>query len=337
MNPLRHNAACCFHGRIAHALLVLAVCAGFSLSCQKSEKPAAKAPVMGSNIVAVVAGTEISAEALQAELRKQYRLPPEGGLTAEQKLAALESLVGQEALYAQAVARGFDQTQEMRARIKQLVVAEFKEREFKAASPNVTEQEIAAAYQSSGQRFVQPAAMRGAAIHLSIPATATAAKRAEARGRAEALLAEARLCADETSFARLVAQRSDEQTTRYRGGDLGWVDEGSASVEPLLAKALFALHAPGEFAPVVETPRGFYVAKLLEKRDAARKPLAEVRDTIRYQLGREKAAQAEREFKAAMKSGLSISINRELVESLALPSKKDEPPRLPGASTAQVR
>jgi hypothetical protein len=49
-------------------------------------------------------------------------------LTTEQKLAALDHLIRQEALYAQAVAKGFDQTPEMQARIKQLIVAQFKPR-----------------------------------------------------------------------------------------------------------------------------------------------------------------------------------------------------------------
>jgi parvulin-like peptidyl-prolyl isomerase len=77
----------------------------------------------------------------------------------------------------------------------------------------------------------------------------------------------------------------------------------------MLVQALSALKAPGELAPLVETPRGFYIAKLVEKRAAARKPLAEVREIIRYQIAREKAAQAVREFNDSMKAGLDISVN----------------------------
>ncbi|HXG47976.1 MAG TPA: peptidylprolyl isomerase, partial [Methylomirabilota bacterium] len=226
---------------------------------------------------------------------------------------------------------------QMRARIKQLIVAQFKEREFKPASPAVSEHEIEAAYQNDGGRFAQPAAVRGAAIFLSMPATATAEKKAECRARAEAVLAEARGAADEAAFAKLVAQHSEDQASRYRGGDLGWLTPGAAGVEPALAGALFALKAPGDFAPLVQTPRGFYIAKLLERREAGRKPLSEVRETIRHQLSRAKAAQAERDFYAAMKAGLDITVNRELVEAISLPGDKHEPPRMPGAATAQVR
>jgi peptidyl-prolyl cis-trans isomerase C len=319
-------------------LAMLLTCVALGISCRQADTPnPAPAAPLDSNVVAVVAGVEISAGALQTELRRQYRVVPEGGLTAEQKLAALDGLVRQEAIYAQARAKGFDQSPQMQARIKQLVVAQFKEREFKSENPAVSEREIEAFYQANGGRYAQPTAIRGAAIFLSMPAAATAEKQAEFRARAEAVLAEARGAADETIFAQLVARHSEDQATRYRGGDLGWLTQGAAGVEATLTEALFALKTPGEFAPLAQTPRGFYIAKLLERRDASRKSLAEVREAIRYQLAREKAAQAEREFHDAMKAGLDITVNRERVEAISLPARKDEPPRMPGATTAQIR
>lgn len=338
MDPKQTKGLLCLGTQVTPPMLLLVAFAVFSISCRKATEITASAPAVAfkSNTVAVVAGVEISSETLKAELKKQFRVVPEGGLTVEEKLAALDGLVRNEAIYAQALAKGFNQTQEMQARIKQLVVAQFKEREFKSATPTVSDQEVQAAYENSSDRFAQPAAVRGAAIFLSVPGTATVERKAEFRARAEALLVEAKSVADETAFAKLVAQHSEDQATRYRGGDLGWLTHGASSVEAALAEALFALKAPGDFASLVQTSRGVYIAKLTEKRTAARKPLAEVRETIRYQLLREKTAQAERGFHAAMKAGIDITVNRELVESISLPAPKDAPPRLPEATTAQL-
>jgi parvulin-like peptidyl-prolyl isomerase len=86
-----------------------------------------------------------------------------------------------------------------------------------------------------------------------------------------------------------------------------------------LIEALIALQTPGEFAQVIETGQGFFVARLIEKRERGLKPLAEVKELIRYQLAREKAVQAEQEFYSAMKAGLEIRTNLALVDTVSLP------------------
>ena len=58
--------------------------------------------------------------------------------------------------------------------------------------------------------------------------------------------------------------------------------------------------------------------------------------TIRFELSRKRAEQAERDFYAAMKRGLDIQINRAAVESLSLPAEKNPaPPKMPGATAQQ--
>src|SRR5262245_52008307 len=132
MKPKQNNPPVCPEAQITLSMLLLLACAALGMSCRKVETTApVPAAELRSNVVAVVAGVEISADALRAELRRQFRVVPEDGLKVEQKLTALETLVRSEAIYAQAQAQGFDRTSEMQARIKQMVVAQFKERQFK--------------------------------------------------------------------------------------------------------------------------------------------------------------------------------------------------------------
>jgi parvulin-like peptidyl-prolyl isomerase len=318
------------------AWVALAFIAASTPSCRRSDEKAASVPSSSSTTaVAAVAGQEISEETLRAELRRRFGPTPAETVTVDQKLEVLERLVRQEAIYAQAKASGFEQSAEMQARIKNLIVAQFREQRFTNATPVVSEQEIQAAYDASSGRFVQPAAVHGAAIFIAQPANATAEKQAENRRRAESIFAEA-AAGDAQAFAQLSVRHSDDQVARYKGGDLGWILRGTAGVEPALIEALEKIGKPGELAPLVETSRGYFIARLIEKRPAARKPLAEVKELLRHELARDKAAQAERDFQAAMKAGLDIRIEQARVEQLSLPTQKSQPPRLPGVTMSDA-
>lgn len=323
-----------FLGRAIISLLVILV--SFQLTgCRKPAAggPVAETPAIDANAVAMVNGTAISRQALEDRLRR-------GGTRGLTATTALEELIRLEGTYQKAVTAGFDRRPEVQARIKSLVVAQFREAQARLTNaPPVTAAELQTAYETQKDKFRTPEAVRGAAILLDLPRTLAAGKRAEFRLRAEALLAEARQAVDDAAFAQLVARHSTDPSTRYRGGDTGWLrreDRGSGS-DPELVEALLQLSRPGEFAPLVESARGFYIVKLTEKRAASHKPLTEVEEAIRYQLQRQKAEQAEREFQATMKSGLDIQINQPLLKSIAVMPSPDVPPALPGSTTAQVR
>ena len=318
------------------AWIALAFIAASTPSCRKSaEKDAVVSSSLSTTAVASVAGQEISEETLRIELRRRFGPTPVETITHEQKLEILERLVRQEAIYAQAKASGFDQSTEMRARIKNLINAQFREQRFTNATPVVSEQEIQAAYEASGDRFVQPTSLRGAMLFIAQPANASAEKKAETRRRAELILAEAR-AGDGLAFARLCIRHSDDQVTRYKGGDLGWFSRGASGVEPALVEALEKAANVGDFAPIIETSRGYLITRLMEKREATRKPLAEVKELLRHQIARDKAALAEGDFYAAVKRGLDIRIDQARVEQLSLPTQKNQPPRLPGVTMSDT-
>lgn len=318
---------CRFGGRVALLLGVTGLC----LACRDAKIPEV-AP--STHAVAVVAGAEISVPMLQAELARQFQ-PAATPPTLAQKQAALETLIQTEALHAKAQATGFAQSPEMAARIKQLIVTQFREAQFPAARPLPTDQEVEKYYRANQDRYARPAAVRGAAIFLATPAHATPEKQLEFRQRAEAVWAEAQTAPTDAEFADVVRRHSEDQASRYRGGDLGWLNPGDAR-NPALTEALFAVEKSGQVAPLIRTTHGYFIAKLLERTEAGLQPLAEVSEAIRYQLTRQQAEQAEVEFRAATTQGLSIAINQALLESVTVPDKKVSPPRTPGARTAQI-
>ena len=305
----------------------------FGASCRKADPPKAG---LNGNVVAVVAGAEITVPTMRAELERRFR-DGNAHLTNQQKLSVLESLIQTEAVYAKAKAAGFDRTPQMEARIKDLIVAQYKEAQFTQPNPAVTDQEIEQYYRANRTRYATPPAVRGAVILLTSPANATKEKQEAFRAHAESILAEAKAAVGGQMFTEVVLRYSEDQASRYHGGETTWMSRRTTGADSQLAVALDALEKPGDFAPLIPTARGFYIAKLLEKKQAGFRPIAEVRDTIRYQLARYKTEQAAADFQASIKQGLDIRINRALLESLTLPAVEQKPPALPGTQTAQLR
>jgi peptidyl-prolyl cis-trans isomerase D len=130
--------------------------------------------------------------------------------------------------------------------------------------------------------FYTPDQVKASHILLKTNSEMSEEEKAERRQRAEELLAEARGGAD---FAALAAANS-EDSSASRGGDLGFFGEG-AMVKPF-SDAAFSL-APGEISEVVESPFGFHIIMLVEKKPAGYQPLDEVREQIERRLKMEYA------------------------------------------------
>ncbi len=93
-------------------------------------------------------------------------------------------------------------------------------------------------------------------------------------------------------FAELAGEVSEDRASARRGGDLGWMKEGS--IDPAFSKKIFSMK-PGELSEPLQTAFGFHVIKLVEGARTERKPLQAVKGDIRYQLrGETKQAEMKR-------------------------------------------
>ena len=92
-------------------------------------------------------------------------------------------------------------------------------------------------------------------------------------------------------FGEIAKQYSEDRVSAKKGGDLGWLKEGS--IDPVFSKTLFELQETAVSEPF-ETPFGFHVVKLIEGPKVIKRPFSAVAGDIRYQL-RAKAKKAEME------------------------------------------
>jgi hypothetical protein len=117
---------------------------------------------------------------------------------------------------------------------------------------------LAGAYSKDSARSFTPTDAEIDAYVASHPEFDTKATRA----KAEEILRRARAGED---FGLLAGEFSEDPGSRTRGGDLGWFGRG-VMVKPF-EDAAFALK-PGELSGIVESPFGFHIIRLEERRAA---------------------------------------------------------------------
>jgi peptidyl-prolyl cis-trans isomerase D len=175
-------------------------------------------------------------------------------------------------------------------------------------------------------RFTEQEQVR--ASHILIPLTPDAddAAKAAARKKADDILAKVNAGGD---FAALAKENSGDPGSASKGGDLGFFPRGRM-VGPF-ETAAFSLE-PGKVSEIVETPFGFHIIRVDEKKAGGPRPLPEVRDQIVATLTEErgldlahKQADADRRQVVSGKP-LAEAVGARTVQETAAFSATDEVP-----------
>jgi peptidyl-prolyl cis-trans isomerase D len=152
-----------------------------------------------------------------------------------------------------------------------------------AATVEVTEEELRAAYEEERLRFETAEERRSRHILIAVEE----GQEDVARTAAEAVIARIRGGED---FAAVAAEVSADAGTKAQGGDLGWNSRGTFPTE--FEEALFALE-PGAISEPVRTDSGFHVIRLDEVRAGDLQSFEAVRDELAAET---QTREAEGEF-----------------------------------------
>lgn len=145
----------------------------------------------------------------------------------------------------------------------------------------VSEEEIGLYYAKHRDEYEGDKATRIQQILIVKPKDAPGEIIEKRRARAEKILE--RLKAGE-SFDLMVGEYSQGPAAES-GGDLGFVEKGM--MFPAVDQVAFSLHK-GEISDVIESPVGFHIIKIIDRRGAGIKPIQEVREEIVGEIGNEK-------------------------------------------------
>ncbi len=140
-------------------------------------------------------------------------------------------------------------------------------------------------------------------------------------GKTDAEVAEIRQKADDVqkqakkgaNFEDLAKKYSEDDATKPKGGDLGWIVEGQTV--PEFQQAAFSL-PKGSISDLVKTQYGFHIIKVLDRETAHTKTFEEVRDTIVPIVLDEKVRQDANDISNQMAAAVRQS-NRQSLDDVA--------------------
>lgn len=142
----------------------------------------------------------------------------------------------------------------------------------------VQDAEIDAFYKQNLTRFKEEESVHASHILISAPENADQKTKDAARAKAAQILKDIKAGQD---FATLAKAQSQDPGSAEKGGDLGFFPKGAMT--PAFETAAFQLK-PGAVSGVVETPFGFHIIKVLEKRAPRTVPFTEASPQIKDYL-----------------------------------------------------
>lgn len=329
-------------GRLAHSVSAVpvrlrwmaagvAAIASLFTACDRSSSNAGSTPAApAAPAVAVVARvgerTVTGPELLREMERRQATRRSSPSPTRE---GVLQEMVDHLALFQHARALGLDQEPAVQQEIESLMVRRVLERELapRVEAVEVTAEEVEAAYQRDLVRYTQPAKDRLAILFLEAPAKASATRRDEARARLED--ARRRILAQPAAggrgpaargFGTLAIDYSDDQASRYRGGDIGWLEPDNFAYRwpRVVLEAGYAL-PDGGVSEVLETEAGPYLVMKTDARPSQVTPLAKVEPTIRHAVLIEKRKALEDAYRREIAQRIGSRIDEAALAAVPIP------------------
>lgn len=140
-----------------------------------------------------------------------------------------------------------------------------KKQSFLENIPPPTEMEIIDFYEANKTAFVAPDMVRFKHIFIDTRNLQSKDKRDKAREKAEEIYREVQ---NGASFEDMVVKYTEDNASRYRGGDFGYLRRDDAARKQLLGKDFFELtfrKKIGEISGVHQSYIGFHIIKIVEK------------------------------------------------------------------------
>jgi hypothetical protein len=298
-------------------------------ACRKQTPPPAN-----PNVLAKVGTNEILVTDFKAQWARRGGPKPE----TVDKQALLEEMIGSEVLLAKALQDGLDRDPAVQRSYRNLLIGKLKERDLNRQLEQacVSAEEMQHYYEQHRSHYAKPDRVRLAVLFLETATTMRNEEKAELKQRMQEARQKALSAAEpaERGFGSLAIYYSEDQATRYKGGDIGWVEAGRdrGRWSRLVIEAGFALKNVGDVSEVLTDDRGVYLVRLLGRAEASVTPLTEVEAALRHRLLSDKRRQIEKSYLQELRKSFPIETHPERLAGIAPPPsavKGTQPPSFP--------
>ncbi len=330
------------HRRLV-SLFCLAAATGALTQCN-DKSSSTSAPASSEPALAVVGGRNITATDLREEA--EWRKANHQAVPAADVL--LNEMVQRLALVERARAAGLEKDVDTRRRLESVLITRLRERDLEdaVAKVDVTDEEVRASYEVRKAEFSRKGMDRFSMLFQALPVQSTEARKAETRQRMEAGLAAAAAAPAEggrgpaaSGFGTVASEYSDDQTSRYRGGDIGWIETDAAETRwpAEVIKAGRALELKAR-SGIIEDASGLYVIMKTDARPGGARPFEEIAERLKQGLLTDKRRALEEHFLADALAAAKVTQNPEAARQVKLPvpetpvPQPSAPPAFPGAA-----
>jgi peptidyl-prolyl cis-trans isomerase C len=302
--------------------VLVAPVALFAVSCKKADAPKAAAPAAAATPAGAPGGAPPGVAGVPADKRDEvlrgvldqlvaYHLLAQESRArklavpdtdVDARLADIKKSFPTEEAFKQGIAAQGLTMDQLKAQAKtSLEVAKVIDSEVNSKVA-VQDPEVKNFYDQNIDRFKQGDSVHAAHILIGVPQNATADAKAEAKAKATAVLKTVKAGGD---FATLARANSQDPGSAPNGDDLGFFPKGQMT--PAFEEAAFKLK-PGATSGLVETPFGFHIIKVLEKRAPRTAPFEEVSGQIKDFLTQGQREQKLEQFVEQVKAKGKIEI-----------------------------
>ena len=165
----------------------------------------------------------------------------------------------------------------------------------------VSDEEIGRYYRKHRDEYEGKEAVRIKQILLLLPRNALPAVKERLREEAGAIH---RRLVDGEPF-EVVSAKHSQGPAANTGGDIGYIEKGM--ILPEVEEAAFSLPL-NQISPVIESPAGFHIIQVIDRRGAGLKSIESVREEIREKLDMEKVEKKFEEWLVALRQKSHVEI-----------------------------
>ena len=288
---------------VAIVLYILTI--GFS-GCSKSQQLETAADTT-VQVYAVVGSRTIT----EADLEREYARRELLGLAKLAEEEILQGLIERAALVEHARSLGLGEDPVLAHRMDSLLIHALRQHSQGGdpALEPVSEEAVVAAYRERLDDFTSPGATRLSVLFIEVSNKLSSTQQTEAaqRLREAVVLLESQGLTASQGFGRIASEYSDEQLSRYRGGDVGWIPDSMTNhrIPNSVLEVGRGLDA-GVTSEVITLESGCWVVMKTGSRPATVRPLEAVDDLIRNELIARKQAESETTHLADALSAVTI-------------------------------